>query len=218
MLSLLDRTCGSVRIGPHTLQGVYERESKAKAHELLDRVFNQNEQALGLFFLHPDASVGITEPCVALLQVSIAVRAPEHYEKLVRARAGRLEATFQSKLGWLAGNLYSRVATIDMDKERAKALANNLLSTEAGRETSPTWLSRAQVEAAQADADLRDEGDPLAILEQLEKLPVHRPVDVAVTRVIDAVTDIFGDASGRHLRRLEARLRSDDRFKKAIRS
>jgi hypothetical protein len=94
--------------------GVYLTQSKIQAHQLLERILNQNEQSLGLFYLHPDVdTTGIADCAVALLRVNVAFRAKEHYRLLQRARKGRLTAEFRSKLGWLVGNLYSRVGTRD---------------------------------------------------------------------------------------------------------
>ena len=103
---LLDELCGT------GIPGVYEEESKPRACQLLERILNQNEQALGMFYLHPDSDAGIAVPSVALLRVTISFRA-EHYTHLQEARVGTLELQFASKLGWLLGNLYARMATPD---------------------------------------------------------------------------------------------------------
>ena len=88
---------------------------------------------MGMFYLHPDGDVGIAEHAVAQLRVTISFRADEHYETLRKARSGRLGEQFQSKLGWLTGNLYSRVATRDWsettaDKTRVKVITDELLA------------------------------------------------------------------------------------------
>lgn len=101
--------------------GAYRSSDKAEAHRLLERVLNQNEQAIGLFYLHDDTDAGIAEPAVAFLRVSIALRA-EHYEVLRSARVAKLAPEFRAKLGWLIGNLYVRPATPDWgeSEERRK--------------------------------------------------------------------------------------------------
>ncbi|MEJ2704777.1 MAG: hypothetical protein P8Z79_20265, partial [Sedimentisphaerales bacterium] len=97
--NFLDKICERVKICNNEIEGSYVLESKQKAHQLLQRIINQNEQALGVFYLHPDGVVGIAEHSVALLQVSIALRAQEHYDTLVNARRGRLADPFRNKLG-----------------------------------------------------------------------------------------------------------------------
>ena len=85
---------------------------KEEAKRLLERILNQNEQGIGLFFLYQDADLKLGEPSVAMLRVTVSIKS-EHYSDLVRARVGRLKPEFQAKLGWLLGNLYNRPATPD---------------------------------------------------------------------------------------------------------
>jgi hypothetical protein len=125
-LSLLRQQCEWIgdRYFPST--------ERNRAHELLDRVINQNEHALGLFYLHPEATIGIAEVSVALLRVSIALRSEEHYDTILAARRGRLDPEFANKLGWLCGNLYSRVGIRDWketetDKKAASEIKRRLL-------------------------------------------------------------------------------------------
>lgn len=70
-------------------EGTFRTSSRAEVRRLLERLFNQNEQAIGLFFLYPDADAGIGEEAIAFLRVTIALRA-SHYDILRQARVGRL--------------------------------------------------------------------------------------------------------------------------------
>ncbi len=113
--TLLEPCCG---VG---VPGIFDSERRLYADQLLKRIVNQNEQARGLFYLHPDADVEIATASVALLRVSIALRR-DHYGMLQECRCGRLGPEYAAKLGWLTGNLYSRVATRDWeDQEQDKA-------------------------------------------------------------------------------------------------
>jgi len=128
--------------------GVYFEHSKTAALQLLERILNQNEQALGLFYLHPDSdTIGIADYAVALLRVSVAVRAKEHYQLLQGVRTGRLSAEFRNKLGWLVGNLYSRVGTPDWsDKEEGEIEMNRIIQQLV--ESDPYfWVRRSLVNA-----------------------------------------------------------------------
>ena len=104
--ALLELFCSS------GILGVFSADARISGRQFLERAINQNEQAVGLFYLHPDADSGVSTPSVAMLRIAIALRT-EHYEKLREARRGRLKPEFQAKLGWLIGNLYSRVGTED---------------------------------------------------------------------------------------------------------
>jgi hypothetical protein len=79
--------------------------------QFLERLLNNNEP--NYFYLHHDLELGIAEPLVAFLALSIAVKAELHYETCLKARVAQLEDSFQAKLGWLVGNMYSRVGTQD---------------------------------------------------------------------------------------------------------
>lgn len=101
-----------------------------RANDLIDRIINQNEAALGIFYLHPEASIGIAESSIVLLRVSIALRAAEHYDTLVAARRGRLHPEFANKLGWLCGNLHSRVGIRDWkENEEDQKMASEIKRT-----------------------------------------------------------------------------------------
>lgn len=104
---LLDAVCEKIA------KDIFLHESKASARELLTRLFNQNEQAFGLFYLHPcQESTGLVDEAVALLRVSRPIPTT-HYQTLLNSRRSRLTSEFRNKVGWLVGNLYSRVGTPD---------------------------------------------------------------------------------------------------------
>jgi hypothetical protein len=94
-------------------------EAKGLIKQFFARLLNNNE--LGYFYLHKDLGLGIQDPVVAFLSLSIAIKADLHYQKCLQARVAQLEENFQAKLGWLVGNMYSRVGTPDWtDKECSK--------------------------------------------------------------------------------------------------
>lgn len=117
MRGILDARCKT------PLPGVYYEDGRAEIYELIERIINQNEQTLGLFYLEPDGDLKLAVGAVALLRVTIALRA-QHYEDLKNARIGRLKSPFRNKLGWLAGNLFSRVDTPDWPEEIGKKEAD----------------------------------------------------------------------------------------------
>ncbi len=120
-LGLLESECSPI------YEGVYNERDKNKVFNLVNRIFNQNEQKIGLFYLFPDASVEFGEDAVAFLRVSVAVKR-EHYKELQAARCGRLQGEFANKLGWLVGNLYSRIGTKDWPSNELKKKTNKFIS------------------------------------------------------------------------------------------
>ena len=91
--------------------GFCDIASRAKVHDFLERLFNNNEHEY--FYLNEEAAIGLQEPHCGFLALSIAVKAELHYDTLLAAKIGQLKETFQHKLGWLVGHLYSRVGTDD---------------------------------------------------------------------------------------------------------
>ncbi|MFP4499654.1 MAG: hypothetical protein ACLFTT_01515 [Candidatus Hydrogenedentota bacterium] len=113
------------RITRPVVENVFTTSDRQKIRQFLERLLNQNEQALGLFYLHPDTRkvINLAEPSVAYLRASSSLACDEElYDALIAKKLGGLEPSFQSKLGWLVGNLYSRVGTRDWEEEAVKDL------------------------------------------------------------------------------------------------
>jgi len=98
----------------HESDGFRSKSSEVKVRELLGRVFNQNESARGLWFIHGDNALGIGQDAIASLRHPIAIPT-SLYKTLKRCRVGRFTAEFRSQLGWMVGNLFSRPATTDFE-------------------------------------------------------------------------------------------------------
>ena len=86
-------------------------KERGRIVEFLRKLFNNNEKEY--FFLQKASKYGVQEHCCTLLYLSIAIRAYEHYDLCLNAKCLELVDNFQSKLGWMVGNLYSRVGTDD---------------------------------------------------------------------------------------------------------
>jgi len=84
---------------------------KDRVSQVIGSLFNNNDK--NHFFLKAFPSHGLPEDSCTFLHLSIAIRAYEHYDLCLDAKRIELASNFQSKLGWLVGNLYSRVGTED---------------------------------------------------------------------------------------------------------
>ncbi|OEU73381.1 MAG: hypothetical protein BA869_04955 [Desulfuromonadales bacterium C00003107] len=89
---------------------IVHESHKVGISEFIERLFNNNEPEY--FYLHEDSSIGLPS-CVSFLRLSVAIKSDLHYQACVEARVSSLAETFKSKLGWLVGNMYSRVGTED---------------------------------------------------------------------------------------------------------
>ncbi|GMV22741.1 MAG: hypothetical protein AMXMBFR57_26900 [Acidimicrobiia bacterium] len=187
-------------------EATFKTSEKTEGRRLLERLFNQNEQALGLFFLYPDLDAGIDESAVAFLRVSVAVRS-EHCDALREARVGRLTESFQAKLGWLIGNLYVRPATPDWQdatggEARFRALVNQHLG-------EARWIDDEIVEQAKAqNVDLAT-----ATVDALESLRPPSRLERALTEVRTEILKVAPEFELGLLDKTLNRLRNNGRFR-----
>lgn len=89
---------------------VCSTQYRFQVKQFLERLFNYNEHEY--FYLHPEARGNLPEPSCAFLRLSVALKS-DHYEVCQRARILSLAPLYQAKLGWMVGNMYSRVGTDD---------------------------------------------------------------------------------------------------------
>jgi hypothetical protein len=193
--TVLSELCSS----PHA--GLFPQDRRKTVEEFFDRVLNQNEQAEGWVYLHPDGDVGIGEPAVAMLRISIALRAREHYELIRKARCGRLDTEYRNKLGWLMGNLYSRIDTTDWaekssGEEEEKKIIGELLDTPIEGKpplwVPPTWIAAARTAKVNFKETPHDQ-----LQSVLQKHAPPPPLDAAlaeVRRVTNNLRNEFTDA------------------------
>lgn len=221
IFSILDAECAPVA------PGIYSDSDKPRARDLLTRVFNQNEQALGLFYIHqaPDVT-GLVVPAIAVLRVSVALRT-EHYEMLRQCRTASMDPAYAAKLGWLVGNLYSRVGVDDWHDSGKGGEFGDLLEDYLGNRGStvprPKWLPSAKIAAALALspnlADLPRE-DALTLL---EKAHFKTSMDMALESVLKQATKVLERAlvephpPADLATKIANRLRSDPTFARLLR-
>lgn len=92
-------------------QLVCSTKHKRALIDLFNKLFNNNDTAH--FFLRAAPEYGLDQDCCTQLHLSISVRAYQHFEACLAAKTLELAENFRAKLGWLVGNLYSRVGTED---------------------------------------------------------------------------------------------------------
>lgn len=100
-----------------------------RVRQFLERIYNNTEP--DYFFLYKEPSLQLSESMIAILKVSITLKSKEHYDQCLSAKLLELSDEFKAKLGWLVGNIYSRVGTTDWESilskdQRAELLKNEL--------------------------------------------------------------------------------------------
>jgi hypothetical protein len=105
---------------------------KRMLEDFVNKLLNNNDT--NHFFLQAEAEHELDRHCCTQLHLSISIRAYEHYDVCLNGKILELQENFRAKLGWLVGNLYSRVGTDDYvpsaipDQEQYKEYVNNLLN------------------------------------------------------------------------------------------
>uniref|UniRef100_UPI001B8D100C hypothetical protein n=1 Tax=Collimonas silvisoli TaxID=2825884 RepID=UPI001B8D100C len=99
--------------------------TRGTLEQFLERLFNNNDASF--FYLENLPTAGVASDMCALLSLPIAIKS-EHYAVCFSSRVLSIEDAFQAKLGWLIGQLYSRVGTkdwpnVDLKKKVADAIA-----------------------------------------------------------------------------------------------
>lgn len=96
--------------------GLFDAKQRQEAERFLERMLNNEEK--GYFFFRKDSHPSIKEDLCAFLPLSVALR-PEHYDALLSAKVAQLDDVFAAKLGSIVAELYSRIATPDINETLA---------------------------------------------------------------------------------------------------
>ncbi len=92
---------------------VCQKATQVLASQRLEHLLNNTES--GFFFIRKNSHPNITEDLCVFLALSVALSV-KHYSACVTAKIAQLDDIFQAKVGWLTGNLYSRVGTPDIEE------------------------------------------------------------------------------------------------------
>ena len=98
--------------------------NKQRLSDFLHRLFNNNEPS---YFYLDSRDTPLETDCVAFLNLSIAIEAELHFQTCLDAKFLQLNDTFQARLGWLVGQMYSRVGTPDWESKALSAKVRNTL-------------------------------------------------------------------------------------------
>jgi hypothetical protein len=197
---------------------VCKQQVRNSLEQFLARLINNNEP--NYFFLRGSPGDGFPEDACAFLALSIAIRASDHYETCLGARILGLESTFQAKLGWLTGQMYSRVGTQDWEPSELRSIVVTLT------EGAAYWADdKALKHLMKAHSHEFDSSVSLDRLEQLvSEIPTKK--DLALNEIERLIRDspVFkelqaedGSKHDREVRRLLQKLRSSSGLTQVLR-
>ena len=215
LFMLLDDICDKVCLeAEKPISGLYLLKDKNKAEQFIERVLNQTEERRGLFYLPPLAEAGIGVHSIVNLQVNAPVRI-EHYDFLISNAKGRLGIEYQHRLGWLVGNLFSRVALPEFDKSEKDRIIKEMLTPEEG-EAGPFWVSRDSIAEAQRKGIGINGKKNREVYDLLESLKPNPPKERALERIRVIVREEADISSEDILKRISDRLNQDGVFHSSI--
>lgn len=125
----LERTLVSNKMAEN-YNGIFlvEERAKARVTQLVERVYNNTEP--DYFFLYKEDALNFPKSMVVYLKVSIAVKSELHYDACLNAKRLELSDEFKAKLGWLVGNMYSRVGTTDWESKMTDKARRQMIEDE----------------------------------------------------------------------------------------
>ncbi|THD63613.1 MAG: hypothetical protein E7813_17850 [Bradyrhizobium sp.] len=181
---------------------VLSAKARNKVSEFLHRLFNNNEP--GYFYLD---SVGTALPadCAAFLNLSISIKSEFHFTKCIESKVLQLTDTFQAKLGWLVGDMFSRVGTPDWEPSEI-----NKKVTAAVRDAA-IWVDDSKINAVEAayrdiaDGDVNRKMSAAEITSVVSRVPTRKQLVINQANVVIAEVLRGNDAQAQKLiRRLES--------------
>lgn len=90
---------------------VCNEKKKFRLVQFYERLLNNNDPEY--FYLHEEPELGFPESSCASLRLSISLESKQYYDICLHARIISLAEIFRAKLGWLVGNMYSKIGTED---------------------------------------------------------------------------------------------------------
>jgi len=179
-------------------------KNKTKASEFLQRLFNNNEP--GYFYLDSE-DTPLPSDCVAFLSLSIAIKADLHYKECLDAKVLQLNDTFQAKLGWLVGQMYSRVGTPDWDTKILGKKVQGILKDAA------IWVEDDKVKALENEYQYLLKSDPNA---KMSRVQIEKAIKKFPTRkklVLDQAEKVLAEVLGQEqqdqVKKLRKKLEND---------
>ena len=176
---------------------------KSKATEFLTRLLNNNEP--GYFFLEGQDTLG--SDCAAFLNLSIAIKSDLHLDTCLGAKILQLRAEFQAKLGWLVGQLFSRVGTQDWEPSALSRKVKAVLKDAA------IWVPDATIAHIESEFSKQLSGNPNAKMTAPE---ISRAVstapkkkDAVIEQTAKIIADFLGQDRKDEIAKLRKRLESD---------
>lgn len=158
-----------------------------KCYEAIERLYNNTES--DYFFLFHEDAFKFYEDMVAYLKVSIPLK-NEHYDICLAGKILELSDEFKAKLGWLVGNMYSRVGTHDWDDKMGKSEREAMIQSVLRKNfiiTNKARLRKTVKELSSGNIETKEQA-----MEYIEKIEVETNYDKAMNIISNCINNIKG--------------------------
>ncbi len=162
-----------------------EEKAKIRVTQLVERIYNNTEP--DYFFLYKEEALDFPKSMVTYLKVSIALKSELHYEVCLKAKKLELSDEFKAKLGWLIGNMYSRVGTTDWESRMTDKARRQMIEDD----VKSRCVIGAREQIKELKRNLKENSDILdshdAVMEYLSSIVVKSKYD----QVMEIIEEIF---------------------------
>jgi hypothetical protein len=97
-------------------QSVKNSDARRSTTDILGRIIEHQQNNRDFFYLHPEPKFGIKEDSVVDLRVMFSLSSKLHYAQIVKSRIVGMNELYAANLGWMAGNVFARVAMPPWEK------------------------------------------------------------------------------------------------------
>ena len=141
------------------------------------------------FFLYANGTP-LAANCAAFLSLSIAIKADLHFQTCLDAKILQLKESFQAKLGWLVGQLYSRVGTTDWPREKLNKEVEAVLGEAA------IWVEESKISFLEGEYKKLSMGNPNTTMSQKDISTAASSAPTKKRQILDQAEKVIAEALG----------------------
>jgi hypothetical protein len=108
------------------MRNVFDKESIrnskgwARTSAVIERIIEHQQNSRDYFYLHPQPEYEIDEDSVVDLRVMFSLHSDLHYKQILKSRRLSMNEIYAANLGWMAGNVFARIAMPAWEKWHPK--------------------------------------------------------------------------------------------------
>lgn len=194
------------------------KEREILVTQTLERLLHNSEE--GYFFLKGGSHPNIKTDLCVFLPLSVALQI-NHFKACLSSKVAQLDHIFQAKVGWLTGNLYSRIGTPDLEEHENNPEAFKTTFYEDAIYHRTAWLTGSQLKRLKAlvtEWKRKNAGQNVTqdvARELIQQIP--EPIDMVAERAVERlVAEDFIPDDPEIRTRATNLLRNDNSFRKLV--